>query len=254
MSASNLATKQNPRLKEQRFSVSLARTDDDIKRCLKLRHEIFAVEFGANINTIEQGLDKDRFDDYCQHLMVVDNRTNQLISTTRLLISDDTKYTNGFYSETEFDLSDILIEGRRYMEVGRTCVHPDYRNGSALAMLWQGIGSLVSMNKIDYLIGCASISLSGGFHYVESIMHHLRDKHFSSEDLRVTPRIPLQIQDIHHADDVILPTLLKGYLRQGAVICGEAYWDAAFGVADVFVLLDSDNISKRYVKHFMNRS
>jgi len=86
------------------------------------------------------------------------------------------------------------------------------------------------------------------------VMHHLRDRHFSSAQNRVRPLIPFRMEtEIPHADDVILPTLLKAYLRQGAVICGEPYWDAAFGVADVFVLLQCDQITSRYVKHFLDR-
>jgi putative hemolysin len=85
-------------------------------------------------------------------------------------------------------------------------------------------------------------------------MTHLRTKHFSSADRRVRPLIPLRLDtELPVADDVILPTLLKAYLRQGAVICGEPYWDAAFGVADVFVLLQCDQITNRYIKHFFDR-
>ena len=119
-------------------------------------------------------------------------------------------------------------------------------------MLWQGIAQMVSMHKVDYLIGCASVPLDHGDSYVNSVMQLLRDKHFAPAQLRVKPLLPLRLDagtSAHH--HVVLPPLLKGYLRQGAVICGEPYWDAAFNMADVFALLDCDRVAQRYVNHFM---
>jgi len=239
---------------ENRFSVFLADSPLQRRQCYKLRYDVFANEMGAEVRGAEPGVDKDRFDDACLHLAVYDNHTNELIATTRLLDDEGRAQTGIYYSETEFDLDNILSDGCRFMEVGRTCIHPDYRRGSALPMLWQGIARLVVENQIDYLIGCASIPLSAGDKYLAALMHHVREKHFAPESLRVRPLVPLRLeQQAPMPDDVIPPTLLKAYLRQGALICGEPYWDAAFGVADVFVLLDCDQISSRYAKHFIER-
>jgi putative hemolysin len=121
-------------------------------------------------------------------------------------------------------------------------------------MLWQGIARFVVENKIDTLFGSCSIPISHGDKYITHVMHHLRENHFAPDNLRVQPRIPLRLGRVGpKADDVILPTLLKAYLRQGAYICGEPHWDAAFGVADVFVLLECSKISHRYTKHFIER-
>jgi len=106
---------------------------------------------------------------------------------------------------------------------------------------------------VDYLIGCASIPLSGGERYIASVMHHLRTHHFIAADKQVQPLVILPRVETKNIDDVIIPTLLKGYLRQGAFICGEPYWDAQFGVADVFVLVDTDKITSRFQKHFIER-
>lgn len=239
---------------QQRFRVELASTLAIRQQCYQLRYNVFANELGADVRGAEPGIDKDRFDDHCHHVAVFDNKTAALIATTRLLDNQGRLATGKFYSETEFDISAILKEEKSYLEIGRTCIHPDYRRGAALPMLWQGIARFVMENGIDYLFGCASIALSSGDRYINSIMTHLRNKHFSSADRRVRPLIPLRLEaDLPLADDVILPTLLKAYLRQGAVICGEPYWDAAFGVADVFVLLQCDQITNRYVKHFLDR-
>ena len=240
--------------KDKKFSVFRADTDTAKHSCLKLRYDIFANEMGARLPADQNGLDKDQFDDHSDHLAVFDNHSNEIVATTRLLNNEGSQQTNGFYSETEFNLANILDKPFHFTEVGRTCVHPDYRCSSALPMLWQGIARYIVENKIDYLFGCASIPFSNGDKYLRSVMHHLRAKHFSHPNLRVQPRIPIRIEEAGpYADDAILPTLLKAYLRQGAVICGEPYWDAAFGVADVFVLLNCKQITDKYSNHFINR-
>lgn len=237
----------------KKFSVILIDDKKTRDRCLKLRYDVFATELGANLRSIDREIDMDVYDPHCHHLAVFDNRTSEIVATTRLLDDAGSKTTGGFYSESEFNLSQILREGKRYLEIGRTCIHPEYRRGSALPMLWQGIARFIVENNIDYLFGCCSIPLSNGDKYLSHVMHHLRTNHYSPDSLRVQPRIPLRLAEVGKADDVLLPTLLKAYLRQGADICGEPHWDAAFGVADVFVLLECSKISQRYTKHFIER-
>ena len=158
----------------------------------------------------------------------------------------------------QFKLDAVLDLPGNFMEVGRTCIHADFRRGAVLAILWQGIADVVLENSIDYLIGCASIPLHDGDTYINSVMHELRKKYFSDVDLRAMPKLPLPKNDAPVLEDVLLPDaslppLLRGYLRQGAMICGEPYWDAAFHVADVFVLLSCDKIAERYQRHFIQR-
>lgn len=243
----------NPVSTKNRFDVRVARCDEEIHDCLGLRFTVFAQELGAKLKHAENNLDRDRFDEYCTHLMIVENKTNQVVATTRLLTSEGAQLAGSFYSETEFDLENVLQRPGRFMEVGRTCIHPDFRNGAALSLLWQGIAQEVISSQVDYLMGCASIPLSGGDRYLAAAMHHIRNHHFSEPTMRVSPRVPVRSEPINNPDDVILPTLLKGYLRQGAVVCGEPYWDAEWGVADVFVILDCEQITRRYMRHFVDR-
>ena len=250
--ASNIAINKTEN-KSKRFIVRLAENNDEIEECMRLRYRIFAQEMGARLSSKMPGIDQDRFDDYCKHLMVFDASSGEVIATTRLLLEVDAIHAGLFYSETEFDLHQVLKQPGNFMEVGRTCIDPEYRKGSVLAILWQGIASIIIENDIDYLIGCASISLHGGDSYINSVMTTLRKHYFSPSDLRVIPRVPLSLEKESIVDDAVLPTLLKGYLRQGAVICGEPHWDAEFHVADVFVLLHCDKISDRYQRHFIER-
>jgi putative hemolysin len=141
------------------------------------------------------------------------------------------------------------------MEVGRTCVHPDYRSGATIALLWQGLARYLVINKIDYLMGCASIPLRHGTDEALAIYRRLADRHLAPAEWRVYPRNPLPRVNLAgtHAD-VAVPPLVKGYLRVGAKIGGEPAWDPQFNVADLFIMLRADSISARYSRHFIHRS
>ncbi|MEJ2344454.1 MAG: GNAT family N-acyltransferase [Gammaproteobacteria bacterium] len=235
------------------FFISLAHSHDDVMECQRLRYRVFAHELGARIQCRVPGLDRDRFDAYCHHVMVRNQASGELVATTRLLLDQDAMDAGMFYSETEFDLTPVLRLNGRFMEVGRTCIHPAHRKGLVLAMVWHGIARMIDLHRIDYLIGCASIPLANGPAYVASVMERLREHHFAKPDMRLQPRNPLPLSVAAGGHPVSIPTLLKGYLRQGAVICGEPHHDADFGVADVPVLLDRDRIARRYRRHFMQR-
>lgn len=235
-----------------RFSISVAGSAGEIEECQRLRYDIFASEMGASLHS-DDGLDRDDFDPFCYHLLVRDTRNGTVIATTRLLDNEGAARAGGFYSESEFDLANIRALGGRFLEVGRTCIHSDYRRGAALPILWQGLARFTLVDDIDYLFGCASIPLAGGSSYVHGVADFLRTHHLAAEDLRVVPRVPLGPPEGAASVDAIVPTLLKAYLRQGAVICGEPCLDSDFGVADVFVLVKREHITQRYTRHFLDR-
>ena len=126
-------------------------------------------------------------------------------------------------------------------------------SGAAIGMLWAGLAQFIELNRIDYLIGCASIPMYDGGGLAHRIMDQLRESHLSPEHLRVTPRKPLPPAEARYGADSspAMPPLLKAYLRVGAWVCGEPCWDPDFQVADVFILLDVDNLQQRYVRHFL---
>jgi putative hemolysin len=157
----------------------------------------------------------------------------------------------GFYSETEFNLQAILgLEGRM-LEVGRTCVRADWRGGATIAVLWSGLGGLVRRHKVDYLFGCASILMDGGFGPAIAIMDELRRNRFAPPHVRVQPLFGLPANARPEPGPVKMPPLLATYLRLGAMACGEAYWDRDFNMADVFMLLRVEQMHPRYAKHFL---
>src|SRR5690606_20853324 len=157
--------------------VKVARTTEEIRAAQRLRFEVFTTEYGADLQTTAAGLDVDRYDDHCDHLLVVDNISGEIIATTRLL--DDVKAAEcgGFYSQSECELAAIITVPGRKLEIGRTCVAADYRNGATLALLWSGIARYVLDNDYDYLLGCGSISVTSGFDEAWWITHQIHGSH-----------------------------------------------------------------------------
>lgn len=231
--------------------VSLADSEDEIRECQRLRYSIFAEEMGALLDPTIPGVDQDGFDALCKHLLVRDTSSGKIVGTTRLLIGGNPGSDVHFYSETEFDIKNVMELPGRLMEVGRTCIHPDYRNGSTISVLWQGIARMMLLHDVDYLMGCASIPLDDGGANATATINRLREKCFVAPHLRVYPKNPLPKASTDAVGTVRFPSLLKAYLRLGAVIGGEPYWDAQFNVADVFVLLNRDQIDRRYARHFI---
>lgn len=236
---------------EGRYRVEVA-GPGQIAAVQRLRYRIFAEELGARLPDAEQGLDRDEFDPHCQHLVVRDLATGRIVASTRVLDESGAARTGRFYSAGEFVLDNILSLPGRRVEIGRTCVDPAFRNGAVIATLWQGIGQLIGTQGVDYLFGCASVSLSGGREFAEAIIRRILDKHLAPENMRVRPLHTLPRLDAK-LDDVVprMPPLLRTYVNLGARACGEPCWDPEFGVADIFMLLDLRELNPRFARHFL---
>jgi putative hemolysin len=241
---------------KSKLYVELARTDADVREAQQLRYRIFAEELGATLHGTEQGIDADRFDPHCQHLLVRESGSDRIIGCTRLLTDAKAALAGGFYSESEFDLTPILGLAGQRLEVGRTCIDPAYRSGAAIAVLWSGLAGFIQLHDIDYLFGCASIELDDGGVRAAAIMQRLRQHAMAADAMHVQPALPLPETD-HPMDDKLtapMPPLLKAYVRLGARACGEPCWDPDFKVADVLMLLDVDELNPAYSRHFLERA
>jgi putative hemolysin len=231
--------------------VSLAAGDAEVRACQALRYQVFAEELGARLVSQDQLLDIDEFDPYCMHLLVRDSSTGDVVATTRLLLDRDAKHAGMFYSETEFQMDPILRLDARILEVGRTCIHCDYRNGAAIAVLWAGLARLVEIHDIDYLIGCASLPMIDDGAQALALYDQLSEQYLAPAELRVEPRLPVTAVRPSLSMALAVPPLLKAYLRLGAQIGGAPCWDPMFNVADLFVLLSRDRLTQRYTRHFL---
>jgi putative hemolysin len=232
------------------FTVTLAQSISEVIEAQRLRYKVFAEEMGAKLPSASLGIDCDMFDSYCEHLLVRENVSNKVIGTYRILPAAQAEKIGKFYSEDEFDMSRLSHLRSTTIEVGRSCVHRNYRQGSTIALLWSGVAHYTKTIPTEYLIGCASIGLGDGGHVAASVYNKLKNKYLSPAEYRVIPHNPLPISALNQDLDCDIPPLIKGYLRLGAYICGEPAWDPDFNTADLFILLPLARINPRYWRHF----
>jgi len=235
---------------QQHLYLSLARNATEIAEAQRLRYKVFAEEMGAELSNIG-GLDIDGFDEFCDHLLVRESGTHQVIGTYRILSPHKANEAGGYYSAGEFDLSRISHLFDRTVEVGRACVHQHYRSGATISMLWAGLAKYMQMHSYEYMIGCASVPMNDGGHAAASLYHKLKDDFLTAAEYRVFPHNPLPVDALNKEMQVACPPLIKGYLRLGAQICGAPAWDSYFNTADMLVMLSLSKINHRYATHFL---
>ncbi len=236
------------------FHLKLADSESDLRGAQGLRYRVFVEELGANgvhVDHVHQ-LERDGFDPYLDHLLLLDrNRhaSDQVVGVYRLLRGDIAERIGQFYSEDEFDLDILRRSGRRLLELGRSCVHVDYRGGTAMYELWAGLVGYVTHHNIEVLFGVASFhgtdaeALAGPLSY----LYH---RHLAPPELRVTARpengapmgqVPLEAID-RRAAMLATPALIKAYLRLGGFVGQGAWIDHAFNTTDVCLILDVERI------------
>lgn len=235
--------------------VAWARHLDEVREAQRLRFEVFASEMGARLQTTIPLHDIDLFDDYCEHLLVRDQQTRQVIGTYRVLTPAQAKRVGSTYSDTEFDLTRLRTLRERMVELGRSCVHPEHRHGGVILALWGALADFMVRNKLDTMIGCASIPmLHGGIvtgDVAASIWHQLRQTHMAPIEYHVLPRLALPVEHLNAHMSVEPPALIKGYLRLGAKVLGAPAWDPDFNTADLPMLMRLNDLPARYRKHFL---
>jgi len=246
---------QNPSTSEQQevvpydLYISFARNPSEIAEAQRLRYKVFAEEMGANIQS-DEGLDQDGFDPFCDHLLIRENVNHRVVGTYRILNPTMANEAGGYYSAGEFDISRLQHLFPRMVEVGRACVHRDYRNGGTITMLWAGLAKYMQANNYEYMIGCASVPMADGGHMAASLYNSLQEKYLSPPEYRTFPHCSLPMEALQKDLAVDCPALIKGYLRLGAYICGEPAWDPDFNSADMLIMLPLSRINRRYAAHF----
>jgi putative hemolysin len=235
-----------------RLAVQFARSMGEVAEAQRLRYRVFGEEMGARLGGAELGVDRDIFDPFCEHLLVRDAGSGEVVGTYRILNGAQARKIGGFYSDDEFDLARLGHLRERLVEVGRSCVHPDYRSGATIALLWAGLAEYMRRHRHDFMMGCASVSMRDGGRLAASLYRRLAPSHLSPAEYRVFPRHRLPLEALE-ADVKAppVPPLLKGYLRLGAWICGEPAWDPDFNTADLLILLPLSRLNPRYARHFL---
>jgi putative hemolysin len=234
---------------EPRLLLTLARTAADVEQAQRLRYKVFVEEMGAAVATRASGLDGDEFDPWCDHLIVRDAATLRAVGTYRILPPERARELGRLYADGEFDLSRLAHLRDSAIEVGRSCVHRDYRSGGAILLLWAGLAQYMRRGGYRHLIGCASATLADGGRQAARLRSELLP-FYTDPELRVFPRVAFPHDRIAPAATAVVPPLIKGYLRLGARVCGEPAWDPDFNTADFLMWLALDRLQPRYARHF----
>lgn len=235
------------------LTVSLARDQNEIREAQRLRYKVFAEEMGARLNSREAGIDSDLYDPWCDHLIVREPILGAVVGTYRMLNGANARRLGGFYSDEEFDLTRLDSLRDQIVEVGRTCVHPSYRTGAVISMLWAGVAQYVARSGYQYLMGCASIGMADGGATAANVHYALQCSNSSPVEYRVFPRLDLPLRRARPTDEVSIPPLLRGYIRLGAYVCGAPAWDPEFNTADLLLLLPMSRLTPRYARRYAIR-
>lgn len=241
-----LRARQSPAL-----AVSYAIAATEVLEAQRLRYKVFAGEMGARLPNPRSGIDCDRYDAHCDHLLVRDTDSGEVVGTYRLLPGRKAREIGGFYADSEFDLTRLRHLREDTLEIGRSCVHPDYRSGATIARLWSGLFGYAMRQGYRYLMGSASLSMADGGHGAASVYRRLACGHLSPAEYRVFPRCELPLTALDCKVEALPPPLVKGYLRVGAYVCGAPAWDPDFNTADLLMLLPLSRTDARYARHFM---
>lgn len=252
------------------LEVRLARDEAEIAASQEIRFRVFYEELGAKrqlVHALEQR-DADRFDEHCDHLLVFDTSlpgpdTQRIVGTYRLLRQERAAETGGFYSNDEFDLDSLVARhpGLRFLELGRSCVLPDYRSKRTIEVLWQGIWAYINHYEIGVMTGCASFHGTVPAQHAEALSylaHHCRadplwDVRAVEERYCAMDLMPIEAVSMRSAF-AAMPPLIKGYLRVGAKIGDGCVIDHDFGTTDVFIILPVTAIGSRYITYLTNEA
>jgi len=251
---------------EPHFELRLAGSEAEMRAAQRLRYRVFVTELGGDGALVDHdaGLEADRFDPFFDHLMLLDHRRaedDRVVGVYRVMRTDQATRARQFYSEDEYDLTRLRATGRPLLELGRSCVHPDYRGGTAMMHLWNGLAEYIATHGIEVMFGVAS------FHGLDpaplagplSLLHH---RHLAPADIRPVARdAGFQAMDLIAADDLdrpaairAMPALIKAYLRLGGFVGQGAFIDRPFNCIDVCLVMDVARMSVTHRTIYQGRA
>jgi putative hemolysin len=235
-----------------RFTTSLAESAFEVLEAQRLRYRAYRDALRTDHPAHALGLDRDAFDDHCEHLLVRDGTSGAVVGTYRILDAEGARAAGGFYTASEFDLHRVLRLPGRLVEVGRACVDPDHRSGGVIATLLAGLAHHLFERRYDYVFGCASVSVAADPAAADALCRRLARSHLGPEEWRVFPHVPFVLDASPASEDAPLPPLVKGYLRLGALVCGAPAWDPQFRTADLPLMLPLATMAPRW-RHRLTR-
>jgi len=233
------------------FRVSLGQAPEDLIECQRLRYNVFNLELGEGLSTSDRsGLDIDPFDSFCDHLMVRDLESGKLVGTYRLQTGEVARRNLGYYGNQIFDFSVYEPIRKELLELGRACVHIDYRNIMVLHALWKGIAVYATRHEARYLVGCSSIS-SQDENYGMAMYESLKEKYLVAPGLRTVPQPGHRCQATGAPVQITRPPrLFRAYLEISGRVCGPPAIDREFKTIDFLTLVDLAKLPDRVRTRF----
>mgnify|MGYP001088854386 CR=1 FL=1 len=242
-------------IEKDQFVVKTASDEFELEQALRLRHQVFIVELLGKKRLF--GIDIDKYDTMCDHLLVVDKGSEAVIATYRL---NSDRYSDRFYSENEFELSGLFALPGVKLEIGRACVHREYRRGNVMGLLWEGIHAYLGALGAQYIFGCSSI-MTTDLAEIALVHRFFKGAGYHRDDLGVEPvgkyrigNLPevmrsiasMNFTEVTAKAEKLVPRLVRDYFKFGARICGEPALDGSFKCADVLTLLDMSFLNHSY--------
>jgi putative hemolysin len=241
-----------------RYTLLLSTDPAVIEAAQRLRHDVFTSEPGFGLAGAVDGLDTDRFDEYCDHLIVREDNSGELVGCYRMLPPPGAIAAGGLYTATEFNIEGLDTLRPSLVEMGRAVVREDHRNGGVVLLMWAGILAYLDRCGYDYVTGCVSVPVQGSEDEVRGseirgVRDFVRRRHAAPAQYTVFPYRPVTVdgRGLDHINPPArpnVPALMRGYLRLGAQVCGEPAYDPDFGVGDFPALLDKRRADTRYLK------
>lgn len=245
----------------KKYLIDLTKDPDIIDQAFQLRYKVFNLELGEGLKeSYKTQRDTDQYDPFCDHLVVIDQSCKQVVGTYRIMRYENAVKHVGFYSETEFNLDNIYKHLPHAAEIGRCCVHPEYRGGLVMNLLWYGLANYMLKFQVTHLFGCASLN-KGDTHQQASILYKICEScdAIINKDLTVSPQPGFEVKFFNKYAELpkiagnpkrLLPSLLRGYVSIGVKICGAPAFDPEFGVIDFFTMFDYEGIAKAAKRFF----
>lgn len=251
-------------LYQKRFEIRFTKNKDELIESQRLRHKIFIDEIVAsNKKKAKSRIEKDKFDDYYKHLIIIDHKDptlypkGKIVGVTRIMLSDEIHKEIGFYSSQEFNLSPIISTQKKCLEIGRTCIDPSYRNTLILHYLWIEIGAFCSKNDVELLFGVASFR-GNNVKKISMALSFIHHEYLAPSEMR-----PKALKDGFIAMNIIqksainklnalkqMPSLLKSYLRLGAKVGEGAFIDKELNTIDILIIVDVLKMTKKYKVYY----
>jgi putative hemolysin len=250
-----IPAEETQRASTPRYTLLLSTDPALIDAAQRLRHDVFTTEPGFALAGASDGRDADRFDEFCDHLLVREDNTGELVGCYRMLPPPGAIAAGGLYTATEFDVTGLDALRPSLVEMGRAVVRDDHRNGGVVLLMWAGILAYLDRCGYDYVTGCVSVPVEDSDipgRQIRGVRDFVLRRHAAPQEYTVHPYRPVTVDGkgldaIEPPARVTVPPLMRGYLRLGAQVCGEPAHDRDFGVGDFPALLDKRRADTRYL-------